>query len=188
MITTDFPVAMACGSIAAVVQTRYIRATKPNPLSGRVAKVGTAMAFLYAAVASFMIIHYPAWMNGYAADPAKTSPWFSFAMFVPLMALTGFGASVVTQLMIEQRKNALAITFAAGSLVICGLNILVVLDAFTHVGTFAQWCAGTAPVMSDPSLEEFRSRYNTGGAVFGGAVIVLLGWLIREAKQLGPQP
>jgi hypothetical protein len=186
MITTDFPVAAACGSIAAVVQSRYIRKQKPNPLTGRVAVVGTAMATWYGLCASTMIIYYPAWMNGYAADPQKLSPWASFFFFVPLMALVGHGTSVVTQTMIEQQRTKLAVGFAAFSLALCGINILVVLDAFTHVGTFAEWCAGTAPQMGSPALAEFQMRYNTGGVLFAAVAIAVVIWLVREARRLGP--
>ncbi len=185
---TDFPVALAAGTVSAVIQARYIRLEKPDRTSGRVVKIGAAAGAWYALGTAYAFYHYPAWMYGYGADPAVTPPWLMFVFFLIAMALTGYCSAMLNQALIEAGKLKLAVAVAVAAVATCLIAVGLFYQALTHPATFAEWCAGTAAAADDPRNAHFQGMYASIGAIDGIAGSLLIAYLVRDALRLGKRP
>lgn len=177
-LLVDPQTALIAGTIVPLIMTRLLR-QQPEVEFPRAVMLGASWGLLYGLSVSYMYFNWSDWMFGYLVDTA-TFPLVPF-YFVFLGSLTfcgGAGAALVASLL-RDGKTPLAWAAMVGA----WLTLLVVQvphwDSYSHIGTLAEWKAGTAPL--SPGVGTAPMGLGIAFGIIGVYSVVVIVSLARRA-------
>lgn len=145
-------------------------------------KGAVAFATFFALSVQWFLFRWPDWMYSYFVPaselpPGVVSPFF----FVAVVAAGTVGAWVTIQLL-RSGRTALAM---ANTLLGLGFWIAIwaaTWDRYFHVGTWADWMAGTATPLAQ--AKAFGLEMNVAGALQGAAGVGTAAWLFVQGRRV----
>jgi len=127
----------------------------------RVGQLSAVWGFVYAISVGWWFFFRTDWMFVYTLDTSSLPlvPLYLLFLFIctAWAALGGLGVAVLVHL----KKGALGVAAFAAALLGWGLFLFMTLDQYTHVGTRAEYLAGTAKALSDDSNWLMASNVTT---------------------------
>jgi hypothetical protein len=108
-----------------------------------------------------MYFNYPDWMLAYLVDAQKLSLAATYPLFLAVLALNGLLAALGVGALVQRKQLGLAWGVVSAIIVMNFVMMAVQLDAYTHVGTYAEYWAHQAK----PTTEVARAQ--TGMTVTG---------------------
>ncbi len=178
-VLIDPPTTLFAGGILALVSLKLIARNGVDEL-WRAAQLSAAWGFLYALCVGWFFFHRTDWMFVYALDTAPLPLVPLFILFALVCAAWGgLGALAVGALLLLKRTG-LAFAAFASALAGFGLLLFVTLDQYLHVGTRAEYLAGTAKkTLDDPG---WVMASNLASAVFGLAAVGIIVLQVRRTR------
>jgi hypothetical protein len=184
-VLLDIPTTLFLGHVMAFSAQRRDRDHVTPFTPGFRRATGYAL-FLFVPVAGYFYYAFPDWSWVYLVpDPGQTRP------LGPLV-LAAYAAGMFYGYLVAQAalRKALRPLFL-GSLTVSGallaLTFVLTRHQYLHVGNYAQYHAGTAPVIFH--VPDFMLRLNLGGVVMIGGAVAIIGWNWWEGRTpAGPPP
>jgi hypothetical protein len=170
-VLLDPPTTLIFGSALAVLSGKLIRA---HPQAGlkKVVTLAAGWSAWYGLCVGWFFFERPDWMFVYLLDTQKVPLVPAFLAFWLIVTLYGVFGALGTGLLIQQQKNGLALVTAAGAVLSFGFIFAISLNAYTHVGTFAQYVKDAAPALdADASMKRAMNLSSAG--IVGGILLVL---------------
>lgn len=139
---------------------------------------GLALLTIFNIAVAFSYWHYPDWMWMYLFASAQWSSWIQIGALVCIIAayyllfLLGFYWGIRSRVRFG-RAWPIGLIFLA----LCGLVILVTFDQYYHVGSLAEYRAGTALPLATSSLTPI---FNTMFLCIATLGPLLIWWARRE--------
>ena len=177
-LLVDPQTALIAGSILPLIMTRLIR-QQPEVEFKRAVMLGASWGFVYGLAVSYMYFNYADWMFAYFVD-TTTFPLVPF-YFVFLASLTfcGGASAALGASLIRDDRFGLAVLAMVGAWLTLAVVQVPHWETYSHIGTLAEWKAGTAPAMPGAGTAPMGLNIGFGiTAVYSVGVIV---HLVRRA-------
>lgn len=178
-VLLDPPSTLIFGSVLAVLSGKLIR---KNPQAGLKKTVALAAGWSawYGLCVGWFFFERPDWMFVYLLDTQKVPLVPAFLAFWFIVVLYGIFGALGTGLLMQQEKKGLAVLTAAGAVLSLGFIFAITLNAYTHVGTFAQYVKDAAPALdADASM---KMAMNLSGAGIVAGILVVLFLQFRKSR------
>ncbi len=147
----DPPTLFVAGSALAFVGRRLLVSRRPDPF-GPGALVALGFSAWYCLSVGLATLKAPDWMLNYLVPADQIDLRLVHAVFVICGLLAGLAGHTLTAVCLQRgRMGQAVLVLLAGAICLFGLWGLT-LDRYIHVGSFAEYMAGTAPLLPDSSL------------------------------------
>jgi hypothetical protein len=147
-VILDPTTAMIGGAAVALFSAQLIQ-KNPQAEIGRTAMLGAAWGLWYGITVGWMYFNFPDWMLAYLVDAEKVSLVITYAVFVAILVLHGMLAALGVSALVQRKQyifaGAVLACVIVTNFVIMGLQF----DAYTHVGTYAEYWAHLAKPMPE---------------------------------------
>jgi hypothetical protein len=177
-LLVDPQTGLIAGAVLPLIMTRLIR-QQPEVEVGRAVMWGASWGAMYAVSVSYMYFVYADWMFGYLVDTSK----FPLALFYPVFFLavtfSGAAGAAATAYFIKENKMVLAFLSPLGAALTLAVVWIPHWDSYSHIGTLAEWKAGTAPLM--PGTGTAPMGMNGAGAIATIYSVALIVHLVRRS-------
>lgn len=179
-VLLDPPTALITGSGLALFSLKMLRKS-PEAETRRLALLGAAWGAWYAVCVSWMFFQKTDWMLVYLADGKDLPVVPAFALFMAICAFFGVVGALATSWLVATGRLGLGIALFLGTVVTVGVIGLLQGDAYLHVGSLAEYRAGTAPHLKD--LPEMQKMMNLSGALSAPPAFALLAWNFLRGRK-----
>lgn len=142
-VILDPATAMIGGAGLALFSTKLIQ-LKPEQELKRTALLGALWGGWWGLTVAWMYFNYTDWMLVYLLDSQRISVPLTYLVFLAILVLHGFVAALGVGALVMHQRLGLAIAVTAGIIATNLLLQAVQWDAYNHIGTFAEYHAGTA--------------------------------------------
>ncbi len=128
----------------------------------------------------YFYMTYPGWMWSYIIDETKLSLPLSFGLFWLTLTVAGFAGAVLAQELIKARKGYLVALLALYALATYGAVMGFLSAEYFHVGTYAQFHAGQAPLMQGHPIQ---GAMTIAGICEAIPALALVAWHLVGGRQ-----
>lgn len=177
-LLVDPQTALLAGSIIPLVMTRLIR-QQPEVEGKAAVRWGALWGLGYTLSVTYMYFNAADWMFGYLVD-TRDFPlvpfWF---VFLGGCVFSGAAGAAATTHFIKEGKMVAAGLCVVGAMVTLAVVWIPHWDSYSHIGTLAEWKAGTAPLSPGTGSSPFG--LSLGGGLTTAYSIALLAYLIRKS-------
>jgi hypothetical protein len=171
-LLVDPQTALIAGTILPLIMTRLIR-QQPEVEFSRAVNIGAAWGVMYGLSVGYMYFNYADWMFAYLVDTTKFPLLPFYFVFLASLAFSGAAGAALTASLIRQDRTVLAYLTVLGAVLTLAVVWVPHWDSYSHMGTLAEWKAGTAPLMpGPPSAAMGMNVAGAIAAIFSVAVIV----------------
>lgn len=177
-LLVDPQTALLAGTIVSLVMTRLIR-QQPEVEGAAAVRWGALWGGGYTLSVTYMYFNASDWMFGYLVDTREfplVPFWF---VFFAACVFCGAAGAAATAHFIKCDRMAMAGLCVVGAMVTLAVVWVPHWNSYSHIGTLAQWKAGTAPLMPGEGNAPFGFNLATILAV--GLSVPLLVHLIRKS-------
>ncbi|RME29410.1 MAG: hypothetical protein D6798_00105 [Deltaproteobacteria bacterium] len=179
----DPPTLFVAGSALAFAGRRLLVARRPDPF-GPGALVAAGFSLWYCLSVGVATLKAPDWMLNYFVPPDQIDLRLVHAVFVVGGLLAGLSGHTLTAVCLQRgRTGAAILVLLAGFACLAGLWGLT-FDRYIHVGTTAEYLAGTAPLLPDSDLRPWMNLLGIGQGLAFAVPAVLLHRRGRRLKAL----
>ncbi len=178
-VLIDPPTTFFAGSILALVSLKLIRVRGADEL-WRLAQLAAGWSALYALCVGWYFFARTDWMFVYVIDTATLPLVPLYAVFVFVCIAWGVLGALGTGALLLVKKTGLALVSFAGALGGFLLFLYMTLDQYMHVGTYAEYHAGTAKKITDDSA--WVTASNVAPVFFGLAAVAIIVTQLKRAK------
>lgn len=180
-VLIDPPTSLFAGGILALISMKLVQRHGLDEV-WRVGQIGAAWGLVYGLSVGWHFFFRTDWMFIYALDTSTLPlvPLFIFFLFL-CASWGGLGGMAVAAL-VHAKKLALAWVAFLGALLGWAFFLFITLDQYKHVGTRAEYLAGTAKLLTDDSSWVLAS--NISPVVFGIPAIIIIVLQVRRIRAL----
>ncbi len=178
-VLIDPPTTLFGGAILGLISMRLVQKRGAEEI-WRVGALAAIWGLVYGISVGWHFFFRTDWMFFYAMDTSSLQlvPIFVLFLFV-CSAWGGLGGLSVAAL-VHLKKTALAWVAFTGAIAGFVMLLLITLDQYKHVGTRAEYLAGTAKLISDDSSWVMAS--NVSPAIFVSAAIVIIVLQVKRMR------
>ena len=177
-ILIDPQSSLLAGTILPLVAMKLIR-RDPEKEFRRAVLLGGAWGLVYGLAVSTMYFTFSDWMFGYMLDTTTFPVPALWPLFIGANVLMGAAGAALSATMVRNGKTWGAALCVAGALC-CLLTVwLPHMDNYQHVGSFAEYRAGTAAKFPGPAAAQFGM--NLAGGITAVFSIGLIVWIVRRS-------
>jgi hypothetical protein len=177
-VLIDPPSTLFAGGILALLSWKLLK--KGTDEVWRVGQLSAAWGFAYAISVGWWFFFRPDWMFVYTLDTSSLPLVPLYLLFLFVCTALGALGGLAVALLVYLKKGALAVTAFAGALLTWGLFLFMTLDQYTHVGTRAEYLAGTARALAEDS--NWLMASNVAGVIAGIPAIAIIVLQIRRMR------
>lgn len=163
-VLLDPPSTLMFGTALAALSGRMIRANPQGALK-KVVMISAAWSAWCGVCVSWFFFARSDWMFTYLLDTQKVPLVPAFVVFMAAMVLYGALGALGTGLLMQQGHTKLAILSVVVAFASYGLIFAMGFDAYTHVGTYAQYMKGEAPALELDASMKMAMSFSTVGIV-----------------------
>ena len=178
-VLIDPPTTLFGGAILALISMKLVR-TKGVEEVWRVGQLSFLWGLVYALSVGWHFFFRTDWMFFYSMDTSSLPLVPLFALFVFVCAAWGGIGGLSVAALVHAKKTALAWLAFAGALLGFVLFLFITLDQYKHVGTRAEYLAGTAKLITDDPNWVMAS--NVSPVVFGLAAVGIIVMQVRRMR------
>jgi hypothetical protein len=161
-VILDPTTAMIGGAAVALFSAQLIH-KNPQVELARTAMLGAVWGLWYGITVGWMYFNYTDWMLAYLVDAQKVSVIATYILFVAILVLHGMLAALGVSALVQRKQYIFAGAVLACVIVTNFVIMALQFDAYTHVGTYAEYWAHQAKPMPE-----------VGGAQMGMTVAGIL--------------
>jgi hypothetical protein len=147
-VILDPTTAMIGGCAIALFSAQLIQRS-PDVQLGRTALLGAGWGLWYGITVGWMYFNYPDWMLAYLIDAEKISLPATYALFVAILVLHGALAALGVGALVLRKQYVFAAAVLACIIVTNFVIMGLQFDAYTHVGTYAEYWTHLAKPMTE---------------------------------------
>lgn len=177
-VLIDPPSTLFGGAILALISMKL--AKKNIDEVWRIGQLATAWGLVYGISVGWHFFFRTDWMFVYALDTTGLPLVPLFILFLFLCAVWGGLGGLAAAALINARKTGLAFLAFLGAFLGWGLFLFMTLDQYKHVGTRAEYLAGTAKLISDDPSWVMAS--NVSPAIFLLAAVVIIAVQVKRIR------
>jgi hypothetical protein len=175
-VILDPTTAMIGGGAIALFSTQLIQRS-PDKELGRTAMLGALWGLWYGLTVGWMYFNYPDWMLAYLTDSQKLPLAATYVLFLLVLVLHGLLAALGVAALVQRKQLKVAWAVVLAVIVTNFIIMGVQFDAYTHVGTFAEYWAHQAKPM--PEVPRAQMGMTVAGLLaapvgFGALVLRLI--------------
>ncbi|MBI4042455.1 MAG: hypothetical protein HY391_03155 [Deltaproteobacteria bacterium] len=182
-VLIDLPASLALGHLFAVIGSRALEQYYKKFADTYMKPLSFAMLYMigcYVPITGYFYFAYPAWSLNYLWDPERI-PWFLGLIVVPGYAMMAFIGWVSAAFWIVRKKSWVACLQLFWALSLVAVVCWLTSDAFLHIGDYAQFQLGEAPLLWK-ERGFFVMMMVMGGLLTAGALVA--GYAIwREGRR-----
>ena len=178
-VLIDPPTTLFAGGILALISYKLLR-TRGIDEVWRVGQLTTAWSFVYGLSVGWHFFYRTDWMFFYAMDTSALPLVPLYVLFVFVCAVWGGLGGLAVAALIHLQKTAMAVVAFSGALFGFVLLLFITLDQYKHVGTRAEYLAGTAKLLTEDPNWVMAS--NVSPAIFGLAAVGIIALQIRRMR------
>ena len=178
-VLIDPPTTLFGGAILALISMKLVR-TRGVDEVWRVGQLSFLWGLVYALSVGWHFFFRTDWMFFYAVDTSSLPLVPLFALFVFVCATWGGIGGLSVAAALHAQKTALAWLAFAGAILGFVLFLFITLDQYKHVGTRAEYLAGTAKLITDDPNWVMAS--NVSPALFGIAAVGIIVLQVRRMR------
>lgn len=153
-VLLDPPTTLFAGAVIALISMKLI-SLDPEREVKRTVIFSLIWAAAWSVSIAYMYFAYPDWMLVYLKDAASVPLVPVFIVFVVLLIVGGWVGAYATAELLARKKTGLAVLLAVGALAWLGFIGWLQAPQYAVVGTFAEYAAGKAPLMSENKGAQF---------------------------------
>ncbi len=177
-ILIDPQSSLLAGTILPLLAMRLIR-REPEKEYTRAVLLGGAWGLVYGLAVSTMYFRYSDWMFGYMLDTRAFPVAALWPVFLAANVLSGAAGAAASASAIRSGKVWAAALCVVGSLS-CLLTVMLPhWHGYTHIGTLAEYTAGTAPQL--PGTPDAQWGLNLAGAITTVFSLAVIAWIVRAS-------
>lgn len=165
-VLLDPPSTLIFGSALALLAGKRIRAGAEGALM-KTALISTVWSAWYGVCVGWFFFQRPDWMFVYLLDTQKVPLVPAFLVFWLVVTVYGIFGAVCTGWLMQQQKTGLAILTVVGAVLSMAFIAATTANAYAHVGTFAQYMKGEAPMLTEDATMKMAMNLSTVGIVAG---------------------
>jgi hypothetical protein len=170
-VILDPTTALIGGCAVALFSMKLIQ-KNPQVELKRTALLGALWGLWWGLTVSYLYFRFTDWMLAYLVDAKTISVPLTYLVFVAVLVLHGTLAALGVGALMLHHKLGLAIAITAGVVITNVLLLAVQAHAYNHVGTFAEYAAGTARELSQ--VPEAQLGMTVAGILAAGVGISVL--------------
>jgi O-antigen/teichoic acid export membrane protein len=174
-VLLDPPSTLMFGTALAALSWKQLRAN-PHGALKKVVLISAAWSAWYGVCVSWYFFARPDWMFTYLLDTQSVPLVPAFIVFMAAMILYGVLGALGTGLLMQQGKSKLAVLSVIVAFASFGLIFAMGFNAYTHVGTYAQYIKGEAPALELDSSMKMAMNISTVGIVVSILVSIFVGF------------
>jgi hypothetical protein len=178
-VLIDPPTTLFAGGILALISMKLVQKNGVDEV-WRVGQLSFAWGFIYGLSVGWHFFFRTDWMFFYAMDTSSLPLVPIYAVFVLICAAWGGIGGLSVAALVHAKKTALAWAAFFGSLLGFVMLLLITIDQYKHVGTRAEYLAGTAKLISDDPNWVMAS--NVSPAIFGLAAVGIIVLQVRRMR------
>ncbi len=178
-VLIDPPTTLFGGALLALISMKLVR-TRGVEEVWRVGQLSFLWGLVYALSVGWHFFFRTDWMFFYAVDTSSLPLVPLFALFVFVCATWGGIGGLSVAAALHARKTALAWVAFAGAILGFVLFLFITLDQYKHVGSRAEYLAGTAKLITDDPNWVMAS--NVSPALFGIAAVGIIVLQVRRMR------
>jgi hypothetical protein len=177
-VIIDPPTTLFAGGILALVSWKLVKTSVDEVW--RVGALSMAWGLVYGLSVGWHFFFRTDWMFFYAMDTSALPLVPIYVAFLFVCSIWGGLGGLAVAALIHVKRGGLAIAAFAGSLGGFVMLLLITLDQYTHVGTRAEYLAGTAKGLQEDASWVMAS--NVSPVVFGLAAIGIITLQVRRMR------
>lgn len=178
-VLLDPPSTLIFGSALAVLSGKLLRANPERALK-KTAALAAGWSAWYGLCVGWFFFERPDWMFVYLLDSQKLPLVPAFLAFCAVLVAYGVFGALGTGILIQQGRRGFAVLTAVGAVLSMGFIFAITANAYTHVGTYAQYLKGEAPQIDADAAMKMAMNVSGGGIVIG--ILVVLFLQFRKAR------
>ncbi len=178
-VLIDPPTTLFGGALLALISMKLVK-TKGVEEVWRVGQLSFLWGLVYAVSVGWHFFFRTDWMFFYAMDTSSLPLVPLFALFVFVCAAWGGIGGLSVAALVHAKQTALAWLAFAGALLGFVLFLFITLDQYKHVGTRAEYLAGTAKLITDDPNWVMAS--NVSPVIFGLAAVGIIVLQVRRMR------
>lgn len=169
-VVIDPPTTLFAGGVLALISWRLVKASVDEVW--RVGQLSAAWGLVYGLSVGWHFFFRTDWMFFYARDTAGLPLVPIYVAFLFVCAAWGALGGLSVAALIHAKRGALAIAAFVGALGGFVMLLLISLDQYVHVGTRAEYLAGTAKKVQDDASWVMASNASTVVFLLAAALII----------------
>jgi hypothetical protein len=177
-VLIDPPTTLFGGAILALISMKLVR-TKGMDEVWRVGQLSAAWGLVYGISVGWHFFYRTDWMFTYALDTSTLPLVPLFVVFLFLCAAWGGLGGLATAALLHAKKTALAWVAFAGAIGGWGFFLFITLDQYKHIGTRAEYLAGTSKLITDDPNWVMAS--NVSPVIFG---LTAVGVIVLQVRRM----
>ena len=178
-VLIDPPTTLFGGAILALISMKLVQRKGLDEV-WRVGQLAGAWGFVYALSVGWHFFFRTDWMFIYAMDTSTVPLVPVYGLFVFVCAAWGAIGGMSVASLVHLKKTALAWVTFAGAILGFVLFLFITLDQYKHVGTRAEYLAGTAKLLTDDPNWVMAS--NVSPVIFGIPAIIIIVLQVRRIR------
>lgn len=178
-VLIDPPTTLFGGAILALISMKLVQKRGVEEV-WRVGQLAFAWGFVYALSVGWHFFFRTDWMFFYAMDTSGLPLLPIFALFVFVCAAWGGIGGLSVAALVHAKKTGLAWVAFAGAILGFVMLLLITVDQYKHVGTRAEYLAGTAKLITDDPNWVMAS--NVSPVIFGLTAVGIIVLQIRRMR------
>lgn len=178
-VLIDPPTTLFSGAILALISMKLVQKKGVGEV-WRVGQLSFAWGLIYALSVGWHFFFRTDWMFVYAMDTSGLPLVPLFVLFVFVCAAWGGLGGLSVAALLHAKKMVFAWLAFAGALLGFVLFLFITLDQYKHVGSRAEYLAGTARLVTDDASWVMAS--NVSPAIFGLAAVGIIVLQIRRTR------
>lgn len=178
-VLIDPPTTLFGGAILALISMKLVQRNGVDEV-WRVGQLAGAWGFVYALSVGWHFFFRTDWMFFYAMDTSALPLVPFYGLFVFVCAAWGALGGLSVAALLHAKKTSLAWVAFGGAILGFVMLLFITLDQYQHVGTRAEYLAGTAkPIFEDPN---WVMASNVSPAIFGLAAVGIIVLQVRRMR------
>ena len=178
-VLIDPPTTLFGGAILALISMKLVQKKGLDEV-WRVGQLSFAWGFVYALSVGWHFFFRTDWMFFYAMDTSQLPLLPFFILFVFVCAGWGALGGLSVAALVHAKKTALAWAAFASAILGFAMLLFITVDQYKHVGTRAEYLAGTARLITDDANWVMAS--NVSPAIFGLAAVGIIVLQVRRMR------
>ena len=178
-VLIDPPTTLFGGAILGLISMRLVQKRGAEEI-WRVGALAAIWGLVYGISVGWHFFFRTDWMFFYAMDTSSLPLVPLFALFVFVCAAWGGIGGLSVAALVHAKKTGLAWLAFAGALLGFVLFLFITLDQYKHVGTRAEYLAGTAKLITDDPNWVMAS--NVSPVIFGLAAVGIIVLQVRRMR------
>jgi hypothetical protein len=147
-LALDVPTNFFIASLLTLLATRQIRGGRAEPF-GKYFWLAVGYAAWFAFVVAYPIFKYPDWMFVYFRDWRDYNWPLVYAAFASSVVVGAACGQMITQALVARGRMGIAVLVFLWGVAVYVAIFHATWDEYLHVGTYAEYLAGRAPLLKD---------------------------------------